>query len=63
MEDFQNTVTNYFSYGAAYFPWLNTTVLNERDLNGEQFTWDESIYTYKDKIGDEAFPLQWLAAL
>ena len=55
MEDFQNTVTNYFSYGAAYFPWLNTTVLNERDLNGEQFTWDESIYTYKDKIGDEAF--------
>ncbi len=55
MEDFQNTVTGYFSYGAAYFPWLNTTVLSERDLNGELFTWDESINTYKDKIGDEAF--------
>ena len=55
MEDFQNTVTNYFSYGAAYFPWLNTTVLSERDLNGELFTWDESVNTYKDKISDEAF--------
>ena len=55
IEDFQNTVTNYFSYGAAYFPWLNTTVLSERDLNGKLFAWDESINTYKDKIGDEAF--------
>lgn len=45
MEDFQNTVTNYFSYGAAYFPWLNTTVLSERDLNGELFTWDESVWS------------------
>ena len=55
IEDFQNTVTNYFSYGAAYFPWLNTTVMTDRDLNGELFTWDESVNTYKDKIGDEAF--------
>lgn len=55
IEDFQNTVTNYFSYGAAYFPWLNTTVLSERDLTGDMFTWDESVNTYKDKIGDEAF--------
>ena len=55
IEDFQNTVTNYYSYGAAYFPWLNTTVLTDRDLNGELFTWDESVNTYKDKIGDEAF--------
>ena len=55
IENFQDTVTNYFSYGAAYFPWLNTTVLSERDLNGDLFTWDESVNTYKDKIGDEAF--------
>ena len=55
MEDFQDTVTNYFSYGAAYFPWLNTTLLSERDLNGELFTWDDSVNTYKDKIGDGAF--------
>lgn len=55
MEKFQNTVTNYFSYGAAYFPWLNTTVLSEKDLDGNTFEWDESVKTYKDKIGDEAF--------
>lgn len=50
IEQFQNTVTNYFSYGAAYFPWLNTTVLSDRDLNGDMITWDESIITYKDNI-------------
>ena len=42
---FQNSVTEYLSYGAAYFPWLNTTVLSDRDLNGEQFTWDDSVWT------------------
>ena len=41
IEDFQNTVTNYFSYGAAYFPWLNTTVLSDRDLTGDMFTWND----------------------
>lgn len=55
MENFQNTVTNYFSYGAAYFPWLNTTVLSDKDLDGNTLEWDESVKTYKDKIGDEAF--------
>lgn len=55
MENFQNTVTNYFSYGAAYFPWLNTTVLSDKDLDGNTFEWDKSVKTYKDKIGDEAF--------
>jgi len=55
IEDFQNTVTNYFSYGAAYFPWLNTTVLSDRDLTGDMFTWDESVKTYKDNIDEKAF--------
>lgn len=55
MENFQNTVTNYFSYGAAYFPWLNTTVLSDKDLDGNTLEWDKSVKTYKDKIGDEAF--------
>ena len=45
IEDFQNTVTNYFSYGAAYFPWLNTTVVSDRDLTGDMFEWDESVWT------------------
>ena len=55
IENFQNTVTNYFSYGAAYFPWLNTTVLSDRDLTGDMFTWDESVKTYKDNIDEKAF--------
>lgn len=53
IEDFQNTVTNYFSYGAAYFPWLNTTVLSDRDLAGDMFVWDDSVWTsmeYLEKI-------------
>ena len=45
MEVFQNTVTNYFSYGAAYFPWLNTTVLSDKNLSGDMFEWDESVWT------------------
>ena len=55
IENFQNTVTNYFSYGAAYFPWLNTTVLSDRDLTGDMFTWDESVNTFKDNIDEKAF--------
>ena len=55
IEDFQNKVTNYFSYGAAYFPWLNTTVLSDRDLTGDMFTWDESVNTFKDNIDEKAF--------
>ena len=55
IEDFQNTVTNYFSYGAAYFPWLNTTVLSDRDLTGDMFVWDKSVYMFMDKLNDAAF--------
>ena len=55
IEDFQNKVTNYFSYGAAYFPWLNTTVLSDRDLTGDMFAWDESVNTFKDNIDEKAF--------
>ena len=55
IENFQNTVTNYFSYGAAYFPWLNTTVLSDRDLTGDMFTWDKSVYMFMDKLNDAAF--------
>lgn len=44
IETFQNSVTEYLSYGAAYFPWLNTTVLSKRDLTGDMFTWDDSVW-------------------
>lgn len=50
IEDFQNTVTNYFSYGAAYFPWLNTTVLSDRDLTGDMFVWDDSVWTSMEHL-------------
>lgn len=50
MEIFQNTVTNYFSYGAAYFPWLNTTVLSDKDLSGDTFEWDESVWTNMEHL-------------
>ena len=50
MEVFQNTVTNYFSYGAAYFPWLNTTVLSDKNLSGDMFEWDESVWTNMEHL-------------
>lgn len=50
MEAFQNTVTNYFSYGAAYFPWLNTSVLSERDLNSKMFNWKKGVYSNAKKL-------------
>lgn len=46
IENFWNTVTNYFSYGAAYFPWLNTTVVSDRDLTGDMFEWDDFNFLY-----------------
>ena len=50
MENFQNTVTNYFSYGAAYFPWLNTTVLSDKNLSGDMFEWDKSVWTNMEHL-------------
>ena len=50
IEKFQNTVTNYFSYGAAYFPWLNTTVLSDRDLTGDMFVWDDFKFIYMKQL-------------
>lgn len=35
-EDFRaNVGNNFLAYGAAYYPWLNTTVLSENDIDGE----------------------------
>lgn len=34
---------NYLSYGAAYYPWLNTSVVSENDINPSTISlWDES---------------------
>ena len=37
-----NIGANYLSYGAAYYPWLNTSVLADKDIDGTVLTWDYS---------------------
>lgn len=42
VDKFRNAVgSNYMSFGAAYYPWLNTSVLSENDVNPSSVTlWD-----------------------
>lgn len=47
-----NIGSNFLSYGAAYFPWLNTSVVGERDLTGDMFTWTDSLYANRNKFSD-----------
>lgn len=35
-----NVGEDYLSYGAAYYPWLNTSVLSDKDIDGTMLTWD-----------------------
>ncbi|MEG0647541.1 MAG: phage tail sheath subtilisin-like domain-containing protein, partial [Bacteroides sp.] len=53
-----NIGSNFLSYGAAYFPWLNTSVLGNRDLNGTMFTYKDGVCRYRDKFAgiDAALP-------
>lgn len=46
----ENIGSNFLSYGAAYFPWLNTSILGDRDLDGDMFTWDDESYIYWNKF-------------
>lgn len=47
VEVFWNNIgSNSLSYGTAYFPWLNTSVLGDRDLDGNMFTWGDEGYIY-----------------
>lgn len=32
--------SNHLSYGAAYYPWLETSVLSDNDITGEMLIWD-----------------------
>ena len=48
----ENIGSNFLSYGAAYFPWLNTSVLSERDLDGNMFTWGGEGYIYWRKFSN-----------
>lgn len=41
IETFRTNVgANYLSYGAVYYPWLNTSVLSDKDIDGTVITWD-----------------------
>lgn len=41
IEDFRTNVgANFLSYGAAYYPWLNTSVLSDKEIDGTVLTWD-----------------------
>ncbi len=41
IEAFQTNIgANYLSYGAAYYPYLNTTVLSDKDIDGSILLWD-----------------------
>lgn len=48
-----NIGSNFLSYGAAYFPWLNTSVVGERDLTGDVFVWTDNVYTCRTQINDD----------
>ena len=53
MKTFQESIgSEYMSYGAAYYPWLNTSVLGDRDIDGEMFTWSDTFYSYRDKFSN-----------
>lgn len=55
METFQGSIgSDYMSYGAAYFPWLNTSVLGDRNLTGNMFIWKDDVYALIDKFTDLA---------
>lgn len=62
MEDFQNTMTQYLSYGAAYFPWLNTTVLSDKDLNGQMFTFTDNFVKLCSKFNNTDKKLKGIVA-
>ena len=44
---------NDLSFGAAYYPWVNTTVVQERELSYQNITADESLNTLITCIKDE----------
>ena len=58
IEVFQNGIgSESLSYGAAYFPWLNTSVISDRDLEGDMFTWTNDFKAYADKFATVDYAL------
>ncbi len=41
IKTFQTNIgSNFLSYGAVYYPWLNTSVLSDNNINSELIIWD-----------------------
>ena len=57
----ENVGSSFLSYGAAYFPWLNTSVLGDRDLDGSMFTWTKTAYDNLGKFAQVDDKLQRIA--
>ena len=45
-----NIGSSFLSYGAAYFPWLNTSIVGGRDLKGDMFTWTDNAYIHRTQL-------------
>ena len=49
IEKFQEGIgSNFLSYGAVYYPWLNTSVLTDNEMSVEMFKWaaSDTAYTF-----------------
>lgn len=41
IETFRTNIgSNFLSYGAAYYPWLHTSVLSDKEIDASVLTWD-----------------------
>ena len=53
IEDFRTKVeSNFLAYGAAYYPWLETTVLSENDITENMMHMDKAIETGNSKLDE-----------
>lgn len=50
MDKFRDTATGYLSYGAAYYPWLNTSVLSDKDLTGGMLSYTKNFVVFCNKF-------------
>ncbi len=67
IEEFQTAIgSNYLSYGAAYYPYLNTSVISDKDIDGTVLRWEtapklESVFGENSKLQkylDDCFKIE-----
>lgn len=57
IEKFQEGIgANFLSYGAVYYPWLNTAVLTDNEMSIEMFKWaaSDTAYTFNDFMAPDS---------